>query len=266
MKIGILGCAGRMGKMIAQQAAITSGFELIGGTVRPGSLHEGMNLNSVCEIKNDKNLILTSDITKISRLADVLIDFTHPQSLSNHLQIAAGTQTPIVVGTTGLTSDHYNLLMQTSQKIPIVSASNTSIGVALLNVAVDFMARILDPSYDIEIFEMHHRAKRDVPSGTAITLAHTVASARGQTLKPEACVARTGQRQEGEIGFAVARGGNIYGDVKVMFTDDNEMIELSHRALNRELFAKGALKAAQWVRHAAPGLYSMKDVLGLKNL
>jgi len=266
IKVGILGCTGRMGKIIAQQASITSEFELIGGTVRPGSPHEGAALNRICQINAEKDLFITSNVAEIAGLADVLIDFTHPELLAKHLEIAVKIKTPMVIGTTGLTLDHHKILMQVSHQIPIVSAPNTSIGVALLNVAVDFMARMLDSSYDIEIFEMHHRGKRDAPSGTALALGRTAASARGQTLKPEACVARTGQRQNGEIGFTVARGGGVYGDVKVMFADNNEMIELSHRALNRELFAKGALKAAQWVSHATPGLYSMKDVIGLKSL
>jgi 4-hydroxy-tetrahydrodipicolinate reductase len=267
LKIGILGCAGRMGRIIAQQALKNPGFELIGGTVRPGSSFEGVDLAHLCHINTPtSSLPLTSNVIKIAQLADVLIDFTHPGSLANHLQIAAEIKKPLVIGVTGLTSQHDQLLTKTSQQIPIISAPNMSIGIALLNAAVSLIARTLDSSYDIEIFEMHHRDKRDAPSGTAIALGKTAAEARGKTLKPEACIARRGQRQGDEIGFAIGRGGGVYGDVKVMFADNNEMIELSHRALNRELYAIGALKAAQWAYNATPGLYTMKDVLGLRDL
>lgn len=266
MKIGIFGCAGRMGVMTAQHVFKTSGFELIGGTVRPGSPHEGADLNDVCCINSPSALTLTSDIAKIAQDADVLIDFTRPEALEKHLQIAAETKTPIVVCSTGLASQHQEALLQHSREIPIVYAPNTSTGVAVLTAAVDFIARTLDASYDIEIFEMHHRNKQDAPSGTAIALGQCAGQARGMTLKAEECVIRTGKRQEGEIGFSAARGGGVCGDVKAMFVDDSEMLELSHRALNRALFAKGALKAAAWVCNAKPGLYAMKDVLGIGTL
>lgn len=192
---------------------------------------------------------------------DVLIDFSMPEAVETILNLAVTMNKPLVIGTTGLTMHHAQLIKNASAKIPVLQASNTSFGVAVLNKLVKVAAGLLDDSYDIEISETHHRQKLDAPSGTALTLGKSAAEGRGQHSLDDvrAGINRQGQRKVGQIGFAVQRGGGVFGEHKVCFLGDDEIIELSHTGLSRRLFARGAIKAALWLKDQSAGLYGMDD-------
>ncbi|WP_313388917.1 4-hydroxy-tetrahydrodipicolinate reductase, partial [Rhodospirillum rubrum] len=180
--------------------------------------------------------------------------------------LAARHGSALIVGTTGMGPDHVAALERAAQKVPVVFAPNMSVGVTLLMALTERVAGLLKDDYDIEILEMHHRFKVDAPSGTALGLGKAAAAGRGIDLDEMATRVRdglTGPREPGSIGFATLRGGDVVGDHTVIFAAEGERIELTHRASNRAVFAKGALRAALWTRDRAPGLYSMHDVLGL---
>jgi 4-hydroxy-tetrahydrodipicolinate reductase len=196
--------------------------------------------------------------------ADVAIDFTTPEATARHVWLAAEKHVPIVVGTTGLSAQQETVLREAGAVIPVLYSANMSIGVNLLAALVERAAAVLGPDYDLEISEMHHRHKVDAPSGTALLLGRAAAKGRGVVLDDVRRDNASGTRSVGSIGFASLRGGDVAGDHTVMFAGEGERLELTHRAGSRALFAQGALKAAEWlVRQKKPGLYSMKDVLGL---
>jgi len=237
--IGVLGASGRMGQAIlgALENHPRCSLSVAGTRENVSSLFEG---------------------------SDVVIDFTSSETLSAHLNLGLSHKKPLVIGTTGLQQKHETLLTSASGKIPLVVASNMSIGMTVLSNLVQQAANLLDETYDIEISELHHRHKKDAPSGTALMLGHAAAKGRGKTLQELQCGPdRQGERRKGSIGFSVKRGGMVIGDHTAGFIGDDEMIELSHRGLSRSVYAKGALRAAEWVIKQKPGFYSMKDVLGL---
>jgi 4-hydroxy-tetrahydrodipicolinate reductase len=237
--VGVLGSNGRMGQALlgALENHPRCSLSIAGTRNNTGSLFEG---------------------------SDVVIDFTTPDALSTHVDLSITHKIPIIVGTTGLTNPHKKLLTSAATKIPLVVASNMSIGMTLLNNLVQKAAHLLDDSYDIEISELHHRHKKDAPSGTSLMLGQSAAKGRGKLLEELMCNPhREGERIKGTIGFSVQRGGMVVGDHSVRFIGDEEMIELSHRGLSRNVFAKGALRAAEWVVKQKPGFYTMGDVLGL---
>ncbi len=204
------------------------------------------------------------NVSSLFEQSDVIIDFTSPESLSTYINLAITLKKPLVIGTTGFQPKDEKTLSKAALKIPMVVAANMSVGITLLSNLVQQSANLLDETYDIEISEIHHRHKKDAPSGTSLILGNAAAQGRKKELSslqngPD----RQGERHKGSIGFSVQRGGLIIGDHSVRFIDDEEMIELSHRGLSRNLYAKGALRAVEWVIHQNPGLYSMKDVLGL---
>ena len=239
--IGILGSAGRMGRAIA--ALIPEmGARLAGG----------------CDVGDDP--------AALARAADVLVDFSAPAALQANLAAARAAGTPIVVGTTGLAGAHHDLIDAAAAEIAILQTGNTSLGVTLLAGLVREAAARLGPEWDIEIVEMHHREKVDAPSGTALLLGQAAAAGRGEELGADSVIGRaglTGRRIEGTIGFASLRGGTVAGDHQVVFAGDGERIELGHRAENRIIFARGAIRAALWLRDRPPGRYTMPQVLGL---
>jgi 4-hydroxy-tetrahydrodipicolinate reductase len=197
--------------------------------------------------------------------ADVLLDFTVPEALEQHLHAAEAAGRPILVGTTGLGDDHQRLIEAAAAKVAVIHAPNTSIGVALLRHLVEEASAKLGSEWDIEILEMHHKAKRDAPSGTALLLGAAAASGRGSTLQALSRFDRMagGAREQGTIGFAVLRGGSVAGEHQVIFAGEGERIELGHRADSRMIFARGALAAALWLAGKPAGRYTMADVLGL---
>lgn len=251
--IGIFGAAGRMGRAIAQAAA-EAGLTVAGGTDRDGSgeLAPGV--------------AITSDPLALAQAADVLIDFSVPAALSANLDACIAANKPILIGTTGLESEHHALIDQAAAHIPVLQTGNTSLGVNLLAALVEKAAASLGDDWDIEIVEMHHRHKVDAPSGTALLLGEAAAKGRGIALADHSERGRdgiTGARAKGAIGFAALRGGSVAGDHQVILATEGERIELGHRAENRSIFARGAIKGASWLAGQPVGRYDMKGVLGL---
>lgn len=240
--IGIFGSKGRMGQAIKATIAEDSALSFAGG-VDAGE-----------------------DGKALADAADVLIDFSAPAALEEHLDLAVASGTPIVIGTTGLEERHHWLIDEASRDIAVLQTGNTSLGVTLLAALVREAAARLGPDWDIEIVESHHRMKVDAPSGTALLLGEAAAMGRGVALGDAKVSGRdgiTGARESGTIGFAALRGGTIAGDHSVMFLGENERLTLSHLAESRSIFARGAVKAAEWIKAQRPGRYSMNDVLNL---
>ncbi|MGB0935545.1 MAG: 4-hydroxy-tetrahydrodipicolinate reductase [Alphaproteobacteria bacterium] len=262
IKIGVAGCSGRMGKSVVHAVLADEDVRLSGATVRKGSNNVGQDIGDVCLTK-PTGILISDNNDDVFDQADIVIDFTLPEATIDHLKTAVRHKVPMVIGTTGLGKNQREDIFQASKEIPIVFSSNMSVGVTALTAVVEQVAALLDESFDIEVFEMHHRHKLDAPSGTAITLGQAAANGRGVSLAESAQRCRNGKRQTGEIGFASSRGGNVAGDHSVIFAGDHEVVTLNHRAFNREVFASGGVKAAKWLKSKAPGLYTMRDVLGI---
>jgi 4-hydroxy-tetrahydrodipicolinate reductase len=265
MKIGVVGCAGRMGRMITRCIHETAGAELSGGTEMPGSPALGRDLGELAGL-GALGLAIGDDPVTLFARADAVIDFTAPAASVAHAELAAQAQAVHVIGTTGLEAEQLAAIGRAARHAAVVMAPNMSLGVTLLSALVEQVARMLDADYDIEVLEMHHRRKVDAPSGTALALGRAAAAGRAVDLDEVAQRVRDGQtgaRPRGEIGFATLRGGDVVGDHTVVFAAEGERLELAHKASTREVFASGAVKAALWARGRRPGLYSLKDVLGL---
>ncbi len=265
MKIGIVGCAGRMGRMLLSEILDQDGLELAGGTESPGHAVLGEDL-AVLAGANPQGLLVSDDTAALFAAADVIIDFTIPATTQGHAALAIEHKTALVIGTTGLAADDQAAVERAAQKIAVVQAANMSVGVNVLLGLTEQAAQLLGEDYDIEIVEMHHRHKVDAPSGTALALGKAAAVGRQIDLEKNAVRVRdghTGPRETGAIGFASLRGGDVAGDHSVIFATDGERIELTHKASSRAVFAKGAVRAARWTQGQMPGLYSMRDVLGL---
>ena len=264
-KIGVIGCAGRMGRMLVHEVQSTPGAELSGGTERKGSEMVGRDLGELLGVR--LGLAIGDDARALFDGADAVIDFSTPSATVQHARMAAETGKVCVIGTTGLPPEDEAVLKDAARSAPLVWSANMSVGVNLLLALVEKLAATLDPTtFDIEVLEMHHRHKVDAPSGTALALGKAAAAGRGQTLDQAWRKARdghTGARPPGEIGFATLRGGDVVGDHTVIFAADGERIEIAHKASSRQIFARGAVRAALWAHGRPPGLYSMKDVLGL---
>ena len=264
VKVGVVGCAGRMGQMLLKLLIHAPGVVVVGGTERKGSLALGRDLGALAGI-DPLGISVSDDPAPLFSLADVVVDFTNPGTTVFHAGLAAKTGCALVIGTTGFDQDQLAALNRAAQRAPIVVAANMSLGVNLLQQVVEEVARILDPDWDIEIVEMHHRHKVDAPSGTALALGEAAARGRGQQLRRIQRRQRDGHvgpRIKGEIGFAALRGGDVVGDHTVIFAAEGERVELSHRASSREIFGRGAVKAVMWAVNRKPGLYGMRDVLG----
>ena len=206
------------------------------------------------------------DVGDLADVSDVLVDFSAPAALQANLHAAIGAGVPIVIGTTGLEPGHHEAIDHAARAVPVLQTGNTSLGVTLLAHLVQEAATRLGPDWDIEIVEMHHRRKVDAPSGTAILLGEAAAQGRGidfATNRESGRDGQTGARERGAIGFAALRGGTVAGEHSVILAGEQERITLSHSAENREIFARGAIKAADWLKGREPGRYSMEQVLGL---
>ena len=203
---------------------------------------------------------------ELAERCDALIDFSAPAALENNLRAAQAASIPILIGTTGLEAPHFGLIEGAAKDVAVLQTGNTSLGVTLLSALVREAAERLGPDWDIEVLEMHHRMKVDAPSGTAKLLGEAAAQGRGVDLATHRDAVReghTGARKEGVIGFATLRGGTVAGDHSVIFAGSEERITLSHSAENRMIFARGAVRGAQWLIGREAGRYSMHDVLGL---
>jgi len=264
-RIGVIGCGGRMGRMLIADIVATEGCGLSGGVARPGGASLGQDLGELAGIGRI-GLAAAEDVRQLLRDSDVAIEFTAPEATVTHAALAAELGRPIVIGTTGLSGEQETAIRRTAERVPVVWAANTSLGINLLFGLVEQVAARLGPEWDIEILEMHHRGKVDAPSGTALALGRAAASARGVAFDEVAQRGRdgiTGPRPAGAIGFAALRGGDNIGEHHVIFAGIGERLELVHRATNRAIYAKGAVRAARWLVGRPPGLYGMKEVLGL---
>lgn len=267
IKLVIAGAAGRMGHAIIREALKTPGIKIIAGLESADSAVKGKDLGSLVG-HADIGARVESDPLPVLAKAEALIDFTRPQASLALADLAAQARIVHVIGTTGFAEADETRIKAAARHATIVKSGNMSLGVNLLAGLVELAARSLGPAFDIEILEMHHRMKADAPSGTALLLGQAAARGRNMKLadlrlKPHDGV--TGPRAPGPIGFATMRGGSVVGDHMVVLAGDGERIELNHRAEDRAIFAKGALKAAQWGQGKGPGLFDMQDVLGLKS-
>jgi len=252
--IGIFGVKGRMGRAIAQ-AAGDAGIAIAGGTARVAGGTIGA-----------EDAPIVADPALLAARADMLIDFSTPDALAANLAACVAAGKPIVIGTTGLEPAHHAAIDAAAREIAALQTGNTSLGVNLLASLVRQAASRLGADWDIEIVEMHHRHKVDAPSGTALLLGAAAAEGRGIELASHSARGRdgiTGARTPGDIGFAALRGGSVAGDHMVIFAGEGERIELGHRAESRMIFARGAVRAAQWLADQPPGRYAMADLLGL---
>jgi len=263
MRIAIAGAGGRMGRMLIEAVLNASDVELAVALDRAGSPDLGQDAGAF--LGRETGVIITDRLDALAN-ADCLIDFTRPEATLAHLQACVQHGTRIVIGTTGFDDAGRAAIDVAAQKIGVVFAPNMSVGVNATLKLLDIAARILNSGYDVEVFEAHHRNKVDAPSGTALKMGETVASAWGVALPDVATWTRhgdTGVRQPGTIGFSVVRGGDIVGDHTVYFCGDGERIEITHRSGNRATYAQGALRAARFLQNKGNGLFDMQAVLGL---
>ena len=262
IRIGVLGAGGRMGQAIIAGIAADPRLVLAGAIERAGHASVGRTLGSPFS----PAMTIGSNPEALAHACDVLVDFTTPAALEATLDAACDGKAAIVIGTTGLEPRHHAMIDRAARSIAVLQAANTSLGVALLVRLVGDAARTLGPDWDIEIAELHHRDKIDSPSGTALALGAAAAAGRGVELAAVSDRGRdgtTGARVTGHIGFAALRGGSAAGDHNVLFAGDGERIELRHLAENRDIFVRGALRAAAWLAGRPPGRYAMDDVLAL---
>jgi 4-hydroxy-tetrahydrodipicolinate reductase len=265
MKLVVLGAAGRMGQALIRAVSATEGCVLAGGVEAKGSPAVGRDLGEVAGLES-LGVAITDDPLPVFAKADGVLDFTSPSATVAFATLSAQARIVHVIGTTGLSADDQEKIKAAARHAVIVKSGNMSLGVNLLAALAERVAQTLGPDFDIELLEFHHRHKRDAPSGTALMLGEAAARGRKTNLASHSVRARDGDigpRREGDIGFAVMRGGDVVGDHRVMFAGDGERIELAHVATDRGIFAKGAVRAALWAKGRTPGLYSMADVIGL---
>lgn len=265
VRVAILGVSGRMGRALLSAIDETPGAALGGASASAASRWIGNDASAPAGGAT-RGVAISADAASAIRGATVAIDFTLPDATAVNVNACVAAGCPMVIGTTGHDEATQQAIEKAAQHIAVVIAPNMSLGVNLLMKLTQLAAQALDDGYDIEVFEAHHRNKKDAPSGTALALGRSAAAGRGVSLSEVTDAARhgvTGARRRGAIGFSVFRGGDVVGDHTVTFAGIGERIELTHRASDRMAFARGALKAAQWIVGRKPGLYSMQDVLGL---
>jgi 4-hydroxy-tetrahydrodipicolinate reductase len=265
MRLIVAGAGGRMGRALTHAIAESPGAVLTGALEAPGSELLGNDAGVLAGLPAN-GVRVSADLWSLSANADGILDFTVPGATIANVAIAAERGLVHVIGTTGLSASDDAVIKSVTSRATVVKSGNMSLGVNLLAALVRRVAQSLDDSFDIEILEMHHRAKIDAPSGTALLLGEAAAAGRKIALDQHSARGRdglTGARKAGDIGFAALRGGTVTGDHSVIFAGAMERIELTHRAEDRTMFAQGAIKAALWARGQKPGLYSMTDVLGL---
>jgi 4-hydroxy-tetrahydrodipicolinate reductase len=265
MRLIVAGAGGRMGRTLTRVIAETPGAVLAGALEAPGSELLGQDAGVLAGLPAN-GIKLSADLWSLSANADGILDFTVPAATIANVAIAAERGLVHIIGTTGLSGSDDAVIKSVTKRAIVVKSGNMSLGINLLAALVKRVAQSLDDSFDIEILEMHHKAKIDAPSGTALLLGQAAAAGRGIALDEHSARGRdgiTGARRAGDIGFASLRGGTVAGDHSVIFAGPMERIELTHRAEDRTMFAQGALKAALWAHGKKPGFYSMADVLGL---
>jgi len=264
LRLGIAGAAGRMGRMLIQTVLDTTDGSVVlhGAIASEGSAAIGQDAGLLAG-RPACGVAVSDDPVQLFATADAVVDFTRPQASVRFAALAAQGKAVLVTGTTGFSTEDLAALGRAARHTPIVQSFNMSLGVNLLAALVRQAARALDAGWDVEVVEMHHRHKIDAPSGTAILLGRAAAEGRGVDFDAARAIDRDGRRPDGAIGFATLRGGDVVGEHAVILAGAGERVELAHKATDRGIFARGAVKAALWGRGRAPGLYSMADVLGL---
>jgi len=265
MRLIVAGAGGRMGRTLIQAIAASPDAALAGAVEAAGAAVLGRDCGELSGLGKN-GVPVVAELAPLLGRADGLIDFTAPQATVAFAGLLAGKGLVHVIGTTGLSAADEAAIAAAGKRATVVKSGNMSLGVNLLAALVKRVAKTLDQDFDIEILEMHHNRKPDAPSGTALMLGRAAADGRGLDLARHSVMSRQGQtgaRRAGDIGFASLRGGAVVGDHSVIFAGTAERIELVHKAEDRMIFARGALKAALWARGRPPGVYSMADVLGL---
>ena len=265
MRLVVVGASGRMGRQLVKAVTEMSGVTLCAAIERAGSECLGQDAGVLAGV-GELGVPLTDDPLAAFVDAEGVLDFTRPEATVGFAELSAQARIVHVIGTTGFEAEHQAKIEAAARHARIVKSGNMSLGVNLLAELVRSAAKALDEDFDIEIVEMHHRHKVDAPSGTALLLGEAAAGGREISLEERSVRIRdghTGERPVGDIGFASLRGGSVVGDHTVILAGEGERIELTHRAQDRAIFARGAIKAALWARRQKPGLYSMADVLGL---
>jgi 4-hydroxy-tetrahydrodipicolinate reductase len=265
MKIGIVGAAGRMGGTVIRQVTMTDGCVVAAASEIPGSEAIGKDAGEVAGC-GALGVAIINDAAAMFGEVDAVIEFSIPDATTAHAARAAEAGCIHIIGTTGLAPEQEAVLRAAGEKTPVVYAPNMSLAVNILFALTRRVAAMLDDDFDIEIVEMHHRHKVDAPSGTALGLGRAAAEGRNVAFDDVAVLSRegqTGERKKGDIGFATLRGGDATGDHTVLFAADGERLELSHKSSSRQIFARGAVRAALWAGGQKPGFYTMFDVLGL---
>jgi 4-hydroxy-tetrahydrodipicolinate reductase len=281
LNLVIIGVTGRMGLALVRAAAeIPDKLTLTGAVASVTSKSLGQDAGELAGVGRIDARV-TDDLAAALARADVVVDFSQPHATRSNLTVCRAAHKPLLIGTTGFAAELASLFDQAASEIPLLVAPNTSIGVTLLTELTRIAAQALPPDFDIEIIEAHHRMKKDAPSGTALALGRAAAQGRGlpesavaqaaglaqpSTGGPAQTASRSGERRQGDLGFAVIRGGDIVGDHTVLFAGTGEQVTLGHRATDRAVFARGALRAALWLAPQSPGRYFMRDFLGLKTV
>lgn len=265
-RIAVSGVSGRMGRALVEACQRGPGLRLGAALDRTGSTTLGADAGELSGLGR-LGVAVGGDLHALLSDFDVLVDFTRPEATLDYLEVCRKAGKKLVIGTTGFDADGKNRIAAAARDIAIVFAPNMSVGVNLSLKLLDLAARVLGEEVDVEIIEAHHRHKVDAPSGTALRMGEVVAAALGRELKDCAVYGRegvTGERPRSTIGFATVRGGDIVGDHTVLFASEGERVEITHKASSRMTFAKGALRAALWLKDRKSGLYDMQDVLGLR--
>jgi 4-hydroxy-tetrahydrodipicolinate reductase len=265
MRLIVVGAGGRMGRTLIKAISETPGLVLAGAVENGASPLIGQDAGTLAGLSAN-GIKLSADIKPLLVNADGIIDFTAPAATVSYAGLASQNKLVHIIGTTGIEAKEEAKIAAAAKSATIVKSGNMSMGVNLLAALVKRVAKTLGDDFDIEILEMHHNKKVDAPSGTALLLGHAAAEGRGIDLDARSARGRdgiTGARVAGEIGFASLRGGSVVGEHTVIFSGPAERVELTHKAEDRMIFARGALRAALWAKDKKPGLYSMADVLGL---
>lgn len=268
MRLAVAGAGGRMGRTLIRLIYENKSCDLVGALEARGSASVGRDAGELAGVGELGITINDNPLEVVTRI-DGIIDFSVPEASVALAELTAQARIVHVIGTTGFDAGHDAKIRAAARHATIIRSGNMSLGVTLLSALVRKVAAALDEDFDIEIMEMHHRHKIDAPSGTALMLGSAAAEGRNIRLDDHAVMSRVGQtgaRPRGAIGFATLRGGGVVGEHSVVFASEAERIELTHRADSREIFARGAVKAALWGRGRKPGLYAMGDVLGIEEL
>jgi 4-hydroxy-tetrahydrodipicolinate reductase len=268
MRLIVAGAGGRMGRTLIQAITAADGAVVAGAVDVPGSAAVGRDAGELAGLGRN-GIAVTTDAGALLASADGLVDFTVPAASVIYAELCAKAGKVHILGTTGFSGENDKLIAEAAKRAVIVKSGNMSLGVNLLAALTRRVAATLGEDFDIEIVEMHHNKKVDAPSGTALMLGRAAAEGRGVDLAQRSQRGRdgeTGARCAGDIGFASLRGGTVVGDHSVVFAGTAERIELTHKAEDRMIFARGAVHAALWARGQKPGLYSMADVLGLTGI